>query len=94
MSRGSALQNQCLLNSRKDAMTTKLAIGTVVRFSDEWLARCTPDEVRRYKERSGVVSGYRAGANDPIVTFAKDGRRPEQKLFEVRANSLVVVPQS
>lgn len=56
-----------------------------------WLSRLSPTEARRYQGRIGVVTGYRLGADQPIVTFAKDGRRKEQKLFEVRISSLEIV---
>lgn len=53
-----------------------------VRFRDDYLIN-TPDQSKRYAGRIGVVSGFRAGACDPIVIFPKVGRKREEKLFEV-----------
>lgn len=72
-------------------MPQKLAKGTRVRFSDEWLTKCLPAEAKRYQGRIGTVEGYRLGADAPIVLFPKEGRRKEQRLFEVGVHRLVVV---
>lgn len=68
-----------------------LAVGTRVRFSEQWLTRVTATEAKRFSNRVGEVTGYRMGAREPIVLFAKDGRRPEIKLFEVPLARLEVV---
>ncbi len=75
-------------------MPDKLAPGTKVRFTADWLAQCalcSPADARRYQGRVGVIHGYRAGARAPIVLFPRDGRRPEQMLFEVDVRRLALV---
>lgn len=67
---------------------TLLPVGQKVRFSDSFLERCAEPERRRFTGRVGEVHGYRAGASEPIVFFPRDGRRKEQKLFEVCGGSL------
>lgn len=71
----------------------RLAKGTQVRVSDEWLAKLEPNEARRYAARLGTVEGYRLGAHEPIVLFPQDGRRKELKLFEFDSRRLVVVTE-
>lgn len=62
-------------------------VGQRVRFKEEWLMR-RPDMEKRFSGRIGSVIGYRLGASEPIVEFPKDGRRKEQRLFEVRIDAL------
>lgn len=69
-----------------------LAINTRVRFTEKWLAKSTPEEVKRYRNRVGIITGYRMGATEPIVTFPKVGRYKEQRFFEVPLQRLEVVP--
>jgi hypothetical protein len=64
--------------------------NTEVRFSAAYLAKCTDSEARRLRGRVGVVTGYRAGASLPIVEFARAGRFPALKLFEVPVARLEV----
>ena len=71
----------------------KLAVGTKVRFVDSFLARLTEKEAARLRGRVGTVTGYRMGANEPIVLFEKVGRRPELKLFEVDLRRIEVVEE-
>jgi hypothetical protein len=59
-------------------------IGDSVQFKDEYLNKW-PDEKKRYSERIGKVTGFRMGACDPNVEFAKDGRRKEQKLIGAKS---------
>ncbi|VTU41871.1 MULTISPECIES: hypothetical protein [unclassified Variovorax] len=66
--------------------------GTKVRFTAEALVRKGPSESKRYSGRTGEVTGYRMGAVAPIVSFPKDGRRKEMRLFEVSVKDLEVVP--
>jgi ribosomal protein L21E len=70
----------------------KLERGTQVRFTADALARKGPDETRRYAGRTGEVTGYRMGADAPIVTFPQAGRRKEVRLFEVNPRDLEVLP--
>ena len=65
-------------------------VGQKVRFKEEWLMR-RPDTEKRFAGRTGNVIGYRLGASEPIVEFPKDGRRKEQRLFEVPIDALQVV---
>jgi hypothetical protein len=58
------------------------AIGDTVRFKEQYL-NARPNEAKRFVGRVGKVSGYRMGAAEPIIEFAKDGRRTAQKIFEV-----------
>jgi hypothetical protein len=69
-----------------------IAINTRVKFTDEWLARSQPEEAKRFRNRVGIVTGYRMGASEPIVFFPKSGRFKEQRLFEVAVRKLEVVP--
>lgn len=69
-----------------------IAINTKVKFTDEWLARSQPEEAKRFRDRVGIVTGYRMGASEPIVFFPKAGRFKEQRLFEVAVRKLEVVP--
>jgi hypothetical protein len=71
----------------------QLEKGTVVRFTAEWLAKLTPAEAKRFTNREGVISGYRMGASEPIVTFPRSGRFKEVKLFEVLVRNLEVLPE-
>ena len=71
----------------------KLAVGTKVRFVDSFLARLTEKEEARLRGRVGTVTGYRMGANEPIVLFEKVVRRPELKLFEVDLRRIEVVEE-
>lgn len=64
-----------------------LNVGQKVRFKDEWLAS-RPDMEKRFSGRIGNVVGYRLGASEPIVEFPRDGRRKEQRLFEVQLAAL------
>lgn len=75
-------------------MTEELATGTRVRFTEDYLARSSEAFARRYRGRVGQVTGYRLGAIYPIVLFPKDGRRPEQKLFEVSTRALEICGDS
>lgn len=68
-----------------------LAIGTNIRFNEAFLARQSDLESRRYRGRVGVVSGYRAGANEPIVEFTKFGLFKAHKLFEVQLKWIEVL---
>ncbi len=72
------------------AETQLLEVGTKVKFKEAFLARHSESE-RRFQGRVGEVTGYRAGANEPIVVFPKDGRRKEVKLFEVCLNRIEIV---
>ena len=65
-------------------------VGQKVRFKEERLMR-RPDKEKRFSGRTGNVIGYRLGASEPIVEFPKDGRRKEQRLFEVPIDALQVV---
>ena len=65
------------------------AVGTRVRFKAEYLVS-RPDDEKRFFGRVGKVSGYRLGAADPTVDFPRDGRRKEQRLFEVPNEALEV----
>lgn len=65
-------------------------VGQKVRFTDEFLV-CHPDREKLFSGRTGVVTGYRLGSTEPIVEFPRDGRRKEQKLFEVSASALQAV---
>ena len=47
-----------------------------------------PDMEKRFSGRIGCVIGYRLAASEPIVEFPKDGRRKEQRLFEVQIDAL------
>lgn len=69
-------------------MLERLEKGQKVRFTEEWLSRCTAEEQRRMRGRIGQVDGYRAGANEPIVFFPKFGRFKELRLFEVNPRHL------
>ena len=71
----------------------KLAVGTKVRVVDSFLARLTEKEAARLRGRVGTVTGYRMGANEPIVLFEKVVRRPELKLFEVDLRRIEVVEE-
>lgn len=73
-----------------DESPLPLAKNTVVRFTARYLASCTDTEARRLRGRAGVVKGYRAGASSPIVEFARAGRFPALKLFEVPVSRLEV----
>ena len=64
------------------------AKGELVRFTAEAIDRMEPVASRRFSGRTGVVSGYRLGATDPIVDFEKDGRRPSVRLISVRTRDL------
>jgi hypothetical protein len=75
-------------------MPSKLAVGLKVRFTSAWLAKLSEVEARRYHNRIGVIHGYRLGADSPIVLFPKEGRRIEQKLFEVDVCTLEIVPSA
>lgn len=66
-------------------------VNQSVRFNDQHLQR-HPDAAKRFAGRVGVVTGYRQAAGDPIVVFPKDGRRKEQKLFEVPSSALEALP--
>jgi len=66
----------------------KLPAGTSVRWASDYLARLAPLEQKRMAGRVGVVSGYRAGAREPIVDFPAAGRRKAVRLFEVFAPRL------
>jgi hypothetical protein len=48
-------------------------------------------ERKRLTGRIGMVTNYRMGAIDPIVTFPKIGRFAEIKLFEVRVSHLELI---
>lgn len=72
-----------------------LPVGTEVRFTEKWLTAIGEKETKRYKDRNGVVSGYRMQAEGrvplPIVTFPKMGRYKEERLFEVPWKRLELV---
>lgn len=68
-------------------------IGTKVRFVESFLGRLTEKEAARLRGRVGTVTGYRMGADEPIVLFEKAGRRPELKLFEVNLRRIEVVTE-
>jgi hypothetical protein len=70
----------------------KFTIGARVRFSEVALTRKTPAEAKRLTGRVGTVTGYRAGAADPIVDFSQEGRRKALRLFEVSSNHLEILP--
>lgn len=55
------------------------------------MMRMSASEKKRMAGRIGKVSGYRLGASAPIVTFPKQGRYAELKLFEVRVSDLDVI---
>jgi ribosomal protein L21E len=65
-------------------------VGDAVRFTAPYLS-ARPDDEKRFSGRVGKVTGYRMGAEHPIVDFPKDGRRKEQKLFEVNSSDLELV---
>jgi len=67
-------------------------VGASVQLTEQALARRPPLEAKRYAGRTGVVSGYRMGACDPIVDFPQQGRRKALKVFELRTTDLERVP--
>lgn len=67
-------------------------LGTKVRFKEAFLEK-DADDKKRYQGRIGEVAGYRMGANDPIVLFPRNGRRKEQKVFEVFSSRLEIVAE-
>lgn len=67
--------------------------GQKVRFTEVSLARGPEGFRKRFAGRVGEVSGYRLGATRPIVVFPKEGRRIEQKLFEVDPRDLELVKE-
>lgn len=70
---------------------SKLAVGTKVRFLESFLGRLSEKDAARLRGRVGTVTGYRMGSDEPIVLFAKAGRRTELKLFEVDLRRIEVV---
>ena len=70
----------------------KFTVGVRVRFSEVALTRKEPTEAKRLAGRVGTVTGYRAGAADPIVDFPQEGRRKALRLFEVSSNHLEILP--
>lgn len=68
-----------------------IAVGTRVRYSKAWLNSQSAQDVKRYQDRTGTVSGYRMGAAYPIVTFPKNGRLKEQKHYEVNPQDLEIL---
>jgi hypothetical protein len=58
----------------------------------KWLALQSEQDEKRYRDRTGTVTGYLMGATNPVVTFPKRGRLKEQKHFEVNPQDLEIVP--
>ncbi len=71
--------------------TWPVAVGTLVRFKEDALIRMSIVERKRLVGRVGKISNYRIGAVAPTVTFAKNGRFAEIKLFEVRVADLDLI---
>ena len=68
-----------------------LPVGTHVRMNPRVLAREPQAFQKRMADRVGVVTGYRMGAKEPIVSFPAVGRRKALKLFEVSCKRLQAV---
>ena len=71
-----------------------LPVGTHVRMNPRTLAKEPQAYQKRLADRIGVVTGYRMGAREPIVSFPAMGRRKELRLFEVSRKQLQVVAPS
>lgn len=69
-------------------LTKALPVGTKVQFTELYLARGGEKEIRKYKGRVGVITGYRGQREfagyvpQPTVLFPKMGRYKEEKIFE------------
>lgn len=68
-------------------------VGDKVRYKADYLAR-NPDLFKRFNGRIGVVTNFRAGAADPVVEFAAQGRRKSIKIFEACSPQLELAPDS
>jgi hypothetical protein len=63
-------------------------VGTKVRFRESALSRMEPKLRKRLTNRVGEVTGYRTGANAPIVHFARIGKFQQFLLCDVDVGSL------
>lgn len=73
----------------------RLAVGTEVRFSSEWLSKLSDAEALRFTGRRGRISGYRLQSGGwtpyPIVEFEQAGRRKAARLVDVPWSQLELV---
>lgn len=71
-----------------------LPVGTKVQLLPSFLSRCSEAEQKRMRGRIGEVTGYRMGAEAPIVDFPASGRRKALRWFEVNPASLQALAPS
>lgn len=74
-------------SSKQNSSEYVFSVGQKVCFTEEFLMT-HPETKKRFEGRTGNVIGYRMGATEPIVEFPRDGRRKEQRLFEVSISKL------
>lgn len=72
----------------------KLPAGASVRFSDQYLAKLSEKERKRFEGREGTIRGYRLQSEPnprPIVVFPKFSRYREEVFYEMPWADITVV---
>lgn len=82
-----------LSNSQGLEPDRPIAVGTKVRFRDSALAPMEPKLRKRLINRVGEVTGYRKGAEGPLVHFPPIGRFHQFLLCNVEVAKLDLISE-